>query len=72
MNIGSTVKLKGCAGPAMTVRWVREVASKPVGVTCEWFDVNLHLQQHEFKPDTLEPVSAGSFNTKVEDSYYPD
>lgn len=61
MKTGSTVKLKGRDNPIMTVRWVREgtvnQTTRVVAVTCEWFDVNLHLQQHEFKPETLELVS---------------
>ena len=61
MKSGSVVKLKGHDWPVMTVRWVREGTvnqhTQPVAVTCEWFDSNIHLQQHEFKPETLELVN---------------
>lgn len=56
MKVGNIVKLKGSDNPIMTIRWVREEQTQVLAVTCEWFDVNLHLQQHEFKPETLELV----------------
>lgn len=60
MKSGNIVRLKGCSSPVMTVRWVREATinqqTQAVGIICEWFDCNLHLQQHEFKPETLEAL----------------
>lgn len=60
MRSGQLVKLKGTSSPIMTVRWVREATvnqqTQPTGVICEWFDINSHVQQHEFKPESLEEV----------------
>ena len=60
MRSGKLVKLKGGNSPTMTVRWLRECTSNQqtlvTGVVCEWFDGNLHIQQHEFRPDSLEEV----------------
>ena len=60
MRSGKLVKLKGGNSPTMTVRWMREATMNQqtviTGVVCEWFDINFHLQQHEFKLESLEEV----------------
>lgn len=60
MRSGKLVRLKGTTQPTMTVRWVREATMNQqvqlTGVICEWFDTNSHVQQHEFKPESLEEV----------------
>ena len=60
MRSGKLVRLKGATQPIMTVRGVREATMnqqiKVTGVFCEWFDNNLHIQQYEFKPESLEEV----------------
>ena len=60
MRSGKLVRLKGTTSPVMTVRWVREATMNQqvqlTGVICEWFDTNSHVQQHEFKPESLEEV----------------
>ena len=57
---GCIVKLKGQDQPHMTVRWCREATQNQQlvvsGVICEWFDLNMHLQEHEFRPESLEVV----------------
>lgn len=60
MKSGKLVRLRGTNQPIMTVRWMREATMNQqtviTGVVCEWFDGNLHIQQHEFRPDSLEEV----------------
>lgn len=59
-NIGDVVKLKG-TDVHMVVRWFREGPSGEVSlVACQWFDKNLHIQEYEFRPITLEVVSSRS------------
>ena len=57
---GCIVKLKGQDQPQMTVRWYREATQNQQlvvhGVICEWFDLNMRLQEHEFRPESLEVV----------------
>lgn len=57
---GCIVKLKGQDQPHMTVRWYREATQNQQlvvnGVICEWFDLNMRLQEHEFNPKSLEVV----------------
>jgi len=57
---GCIVKLKGQDQPRMTVRWYREGTQNQQsvvnGVICEWFDLNMRLQEHEFRPESLEVV----------------
>lgn len=57
---GCIVKLKGQDQPHMTVRWYREATQNQQlvvsGVICEWFDLNMQLREHEFRPESLEVV----------------
>ena len=59
---GCIVKLKGQDQPHMTVRWYREVTQNQQlvvhGVICEWFDLDMRLQEHEFSPESLEVVNS--------------
>lgn len=60
---GRIVKLKGQDQPHMTVQWYREATQNQQlvanqqsvvhGVICEWFDLNMRLQEHEFRPESL-------------------
>lgn len=60
MRSGDLVKLKGNSNPVMTVRWIREATvnqqTKAIGVICEWFDADLKIQAHEFRPESLELI----------------
>lgn len=56
---GDIVKLKA-HDKRMVVRWVREAVvngeKEQYSATCEWFDNDLKLNQHEFKLESLELV----------------
>lgn len=57
MKEGDVVRLKGHYGPLMVVRWAREnINDEIISVTCEWFDVNLQIQSHDFRVSSLDKV----------------
>lgn len=59
MKSGDIVKLKS-SDSKMTVRWVRKAQQNgeeiTVAVICTWFNHNLDVVEHEFRPEQLEAL----------------